>query len=79
MLDGSGHYITAEQRKSIVEKRDWLAAWKYYPAEIDGVSWPNIDEVLTYEECRLRFMEDLRLKEIELRVAIENGALNDLL
>lgn len=78
-FDNGHRYVTDVQRREIVEKRDWLAAWKYFPETIDGVPWPNIDEILTREECRIRMMEELRIKEIELRVAIENGALSDLL
>lgn len=66
-------------KRELQEKRDWLAQWNILPSEIDGVKWSKIDDVMTDYECRFLLMEELRLRQAELRAALQSVAVSECL
>lgn len=77
MMTAKGKFVTDDERRAIVEKRDWLAAWRILPNQIEGIDFANVDKLLTEAECRYRMMEEIKMREAELLAAIHSGALSD--
>lgn len=78
MFDAPSRAKNRPSREYLQEQRDWLAQWHIHPNMIDGVPYAMIDEIMTREEVRIKYMEDLDLNRKKIENALIEIALSDL-
>lgn len=78
MFDAESRAANRPSREYLQEQRDWLAQWHIHPNVIDGVPIAQIDEILTRDEARVKYMEDLAMYRKKVEAALVDIALSDL-
>lgn len=78
MFDQVARSKNRPSREYLQEQRDWLAQWHIHPSMINGVPVALIDEVLTRDEVRLRYMEELELHRKKIEAALNEIAMEDI-
>lgn len=78
MFDSESRYESRPSREYLQEQRDWLAQWHMHPNMIDCVPYAMIDEIMTRDEVRIKYMEELALYREKIERALVEVAMSDL-